>query len=634
MNNEDVPRTEFVRTIIYVVAEAAEKSLRKDPLGSYVIGIKHLTIPEVVCVNLMGEFETDWVNVVSDIEHALKSMEEKYRTVAKIIAKYILAKGVTVNIPLLLEAEDERVLRRYGTALDEIQFELLSSFKEPLSYIENIGEALDQLKAESARIDVREVKGRVYHLPALLRTIYNKLSLFTIEERRKLDNKNQLPLYIGQSTIPSLFNLRMPRDIVVMLKEYRVISDADALLSDVSEPQNSGNLAIIIVPPWDLDLFNDLYLKQQSYDSILESINRRVQNIVGSGRLKRPLHIVILVPALTEVKLNNLLNDLAIYEGTKRFLDYLRNREKIIEERIREYEDTFTKRRKITDYFIIEIKRKRELELKSILEKQINEARKSAQKQLIAFSRKLALEVLELYSKVVYYSLDAHAFIYRDLESLVLEASKNADEISEKLRSYREIIASLDMYAAIMNKFLELIIDSLGYVKDPIRIAEALKENYKREFSSGTLRKRDRMDDVIESIMMGAYGVKPLSLNIADKAMDYLNQHIIDLGDKTVKINLDRRERTLVFEISRKEIEEEAITEIPSIEAFPTPSPIPEALIDRIVIPLESKVNVSDFIFRFFSLANKVEISIILITASLIGFSFQIKLFDSNFLRL
>lgn len=613
MNNKDIPRTEFVRTVIYVAAKAAEKALKEDPLGSYVIGIKHLNIPEVVCINLMSEFETDWFNVVSDIEHALRNMEDRYRIVAEIIAKYILAKGVTINIPLLLETHDERILKKYGTRLEEIQLEILSSFKESeaLSHIENITEALDELKAESARIDVREAKGRSYHLPTLLRTIYNMLSRFTVEERGKLDNKSQIPLYIAQSTISSLFNLRIPRDVVIILKEYRTISDMDALLSSISEPQNSGDLAIIIVPPWDLNLFNNLYIEKQSYDSILDSVTRRLQNIVSNGQLKRPLHVVIIMPALTEVKLNNLLNDLAIYEGTRRFLDYLRNREKIIEERIREYEDTFIKRKEITDYFIMEIKRRRRLELKSVLERQINEARRSAQKQLITFSRKLALKVLELYSKVIYYSLDTQSFVYRDLESLILEASRDADKISEELQSYKDIVASLDRYAAIMNKFLDLVIDALGYIKDPIRIAEILKENYREEFSSGVLRKEDRMDDVIESIMMGVYGVKPLSLDIADKALDYLNQHIIDFVDKTVKINLDRKKRMLIFEITEKKRKEEVITETPSVEAFPTLTPLPEALINRIVIPLDPKINVSDFIFRIFSLANKVEISLI-----------------------
>lgn len=548
MNPRDAPATGFVRTILQIAAKATENALTNDPLGAYTIGVKHLSILGAIQANFMGPLETEWVHAATDVMDALSKMEGIEKEVAEEIAKYILAKGVTANIITILESRDRREIEKYGSTINEIQLEILSTFKETeaLHYIERLDTALDKLRAESARIDEREINGIKYYMPSPIRTIFSKLPAYIIDERKNIENKALIPVYIKQSTIPSLFtNIRVDDNVVLCLKDYRKIKDVELLLSDpiFQRAQNRGKLLFIIIPPWDMDLFNELNIDGKNYEVIIENIARRLQSALSAGKIKRHLHIAILIPDLTLIKLKGVLNRLVTYEGTKKFLNYLSRKEKVIDEMLQEYEETFIKRRDLLEILKSEVRR-RELKLRSKLEQEIVEAKNYSQKELVRLSRELTASVLELYSNIIYYSLDKGRFIAKSIVDR---------EVAEATSSVQHLVDSeLSSYSSIVNGFISNIINSLAYENDAMKIARAVLDYYKKEFEEGTIRQQDRVDEVLENIMLGTYGIKPISLDVASRALGNLKGQTIELEDKNIKIDVDEASRLIKFIIETK----------------------------------------------------------------------------------
>ena len=615
MNSRDVPATEFVRTVIMVASEAARKALSVDPEGAYTIGVKHLSIPGVVLSKLMREFEADWADAAGDIELALSKIEPDKREAAEMAAKYILAKGVTANIIAALESREQRDIERYGSTVDEIQLEILETFIESkaLQVIEKLGEALEKLRAESARIDEREVGGRRYYLPSLFRTVYNKLASYILDERKNLENKALIPVYIKQTgTIPSLFiNVRVmidrrSGDVAVALMEYRKVKDADVLLSDpvFQDVQSKGKLLLILVPPWDMDLFNEVYMSGRSYEDVVSTIAKRLQYAVEQGKMRRPLHVVVLLPDLTASRMNRILDKLAVYEGTKKFLDYLSRKEDVINERLREYEDTLVKRKDLLAILSEEARRRHLRELRSRLEREISEARSFAQKQLVRLSREIVIDVLELYRKAVYYSIDRNAFTVKDI---VLGESVRAIGAREEIIT----VSDLSKYASIVNKFLVDVVRGLAYEYDAMKITRVLLEFYQREFEQGISRERDKISEILENLMLGTYGIKPLSIDVAREAIKNLNNQRIELEDKNVVIAVDEDAGFIEFRIEVKKPVEE-VKEIQPTQPIGVTGtavaaikpPVPEQVVQHVSLELPPGFDVSDIRSRLTALMN------------------------------
>jgi hypothetical protein len=615
MSPRDVPATEFVRTVIMVASEATQKALSMDPEAAYTIGVKHLSIPGVVLSKLMREFEADWADAAGDIELALSKVEPDKRETAEIAAKYILAKGVTANIIAALESRERRDIERYGSTVDEIQLEILETFTESkaLQIIEKLSEALEKLRAESARIDEREVEGRRYYLPSLFKTVYNKLASYILEEKKSLENKALIPIYIKQTgTIPSLFiNVRVVMDgrsgdVVATLMGYRKVRDIDILLSDPAfqEAQNRGKLLLVLVPPWDMDLFNEIYMSNRSYEDIVKSITERLQYAVEQGKMRRPLHVVVLLPDLTATRMNRILNKLAVYEGTKKFLDYLSRKEDVINERLREYEDTIVKRKDLLSILSEEVRRRHLRELRGRLEREIAEARDFAQKQLVRLSREIVVDVLELYRKAVYYSIDRNQFTAKDV---VLGESVRGMGAHEEVIT----VSDLSRYASIVNKFLADIVRGLAYEHDSMKILRMLLESYRKEFEQGASREYDMISEVLENIMLGTYGVKPLSLDVALEAVENLNNQRIEFDDKTVVMTVDESSGFIKFSIEVKRLVEET-EEAPATRPIETTSiavaaarpPVPEQTVQHVSLELPPGFDVGDISSRLITLMN------------------------------
>ena len=616
MNPRDAPMTEFVRMVIQVAAEATKTALNTDPLGTYTIGVKHLSIPGAVQAKVMGPFETDWIQATADIESALSKMKEGEREVTEGAAKYILAKGVTANIIAALESRDRREVERYGSTIDEIQLELLSTSKEAEAFqlIEKLGEALERLRAESARIDEREVDGIRYYMPSLFRTIFNRLAAYIIDERKNIENEPLIPVYIRQSgTIPSLFtNIRItvggrPGDVTVCLMEYRRIKNVDMLLSDPAfqEAQSKGKLLLVLVPPWDMDLFNELYRGKSGYENVVKSVVRRLQTALNMGKIRRHLHVVALIPDLSPAKMRRLLDKLVVYEGTKKFLGYLSRKEEIISERLQEYEETFIKRKDLLEILESEVRRRAFRELRSKLEREIVEAKNYAQRDLVRLSRDLVVSVLELYHSVIYYSLDQDSFTMKSIVS---------GEGIELPREEKYItVPDLSNYASIINKFLSDVIRGLAYESDSIKVARAILEAYRKEIEKGIIRDSDRMDEVLENIILGIYGIKPFSLGVAEEALGYLRGQSIELEDKIVKIEIDEPKRLIKFivEVKRKP-EEEVITEEEiekGREEIGVRPPKEAEMFEAASLELPPGFDVTDLHMRFISLLEQHDVS-------------------------
>lgn len=615
MSARDVPATEFVRTVIMVASEASRKALHADPEGPCTIGVKHLNIPGTVQAKLMREFEADWADAAGDVELALSKIEPDKREAAETAAKYILAKGVTANIMTALESRERRDIERYGSTLDEIQLEIIESFSESKAFqiIEKLNEAVEKLRAESARIDEREIEERRYYLPLLFKTVYNKLTSYIYEERKNLENKAFIPIYIKQrGTIPSLFvNLQVviggrSGDVIATPMEYRKIKDIDALSSDpiFQEAQNKGKLLLILIPPWNMDLFNEMYMSGQSYEIIVSTIAKKLQNAVERGKIKRHLHVIVLLPNLAIYKLSRVLDKLAEYEGTKKFLNYLSKKEIVINERLREFEDTLVKRKDLLSILSDEIRRRHLRELRSRLEREIVEAKSFAQKRLVRLSREIVIDVLELYHKVIYYSIDKNAFTSKDI--IIGEAAK----IIETHKQYLAI-SNLAEYASIINRFLADIIRGLAYEYDAMKILNVLLDSYKKEFEQGTFRECDKMDEVLENLMLGTYDIKPLSIDIAIEAVKNLNNQRIELEDKTIIIAVDEKLKLIKFIVeAQKPTEEITVRGVEEGTAtvtgvgITTTIPPPERVLQNILLELPPGFNVNDVRTRLVTLMN------------------------------
>ncbi len=617
MNPRDMPGTEYIRTALYIAAEAAEKALKKDASNTYTISLKHLSLPESVQARLTGELEADWIQAVSDVEMSLAKIGDEYRDPGELAAKYIFAKGVTANILVLLESEDAREIERYGSTLEEIQLEVIQSHKESDAFklLENLDNVLERIRAESARIEEREVQGKRYYLPSFFRTIYSKLTAYVLEERKNVEKETIIPIYLREKgTIPSLFaNVKVivngrQGDVSVSLLEFSKIWETSVLTSHQAflRAQREGKLLLVMAPIWDLDLYNKLYREEASYDQLIKGLTERLQAAVDKGLIQRPLHIILLIPNLSKHRLDRLLDKLVVYEGTKRFLQHLEKSSDVLMERLREYEDTLTKRKNLVEILNSELREKHLARLRSKLEREISEARRLAQRQLLNLSREIVAEILSLYSKAIYYSLDENKFVAKQLASLNLGAGASGGGLGEY-----EVPKSLEKYTSILNGFLKGIIIGLHYQYKPMDLMKAILDQYKREFKSSPIRESDRIEEVMENLLQGTYGIKPLSALVAREAIKLLNKQIIEYDDKFIEIKIDEDRGLILFNAVRKEkvLEEQLPSSVisrPPVQAKPTVStresqpatttvaPVKEAKITDINLELPPGFNVDD----------------------------------------
>jgi hypothetical protein len=607
MSLNDMPKTEYVRTVIQVVAEVARVALKGDPQGSYVIGLKHLALPFVVQAKLMEISQHDWVELASDLEKTLERLEGDDREAAEIAAKYILAKGVTDRV-FALESSDRGDVERYGSTINEIQLEIISSYVDEAKLtklLDKAASSIELIKVESGRISERDVDGKRFYMPTILKTLYNELAKLIQEESKVLDEKAQIPVYIlSKGTIPSLFTITSVKrgDAGILMLDSTKVKYIDTLLSDPTfrEAQNKGITLIIIIPPWDLELFREMYEKGSSYDGIAHTIAKRIQDKIEE--IGRPLHIIILVPNLSEHKINSLMKKLVVREGTWRFLNLLDEKKRMIESMVKSYIDTIiSKRRDLIDF----VGKKLEAGIRNKLEKEINDAKDMAQRQLVRLTRDMVQEVISLYGKAVYFNLDATKFDVRDLRAgfQQLERAYDTYDIME--------------YRITLNMFLDSILEELGYIDDVERVANAIKE-YIMKIKEHIMK--DVKDEIkvkgiadIENALMGVYGVKPLSSRVVIEALKKLDGEVLEINGIKIKLKFIEEKKLLeaVYEevkktkVETKGIEMEDVSKQVSQEVFVRP----EDLLYDYAVELPIGFNAEELRSKLEILVNKVELS-------------------------
>jgi hypothetical protein len=555
----------------------------------------------VVQAKLMDRSELDWVEIASDIEKALERLEGDEYEAAGIAAKYILAKGVTDRV-FALESSDRGDVERYGSTINEIQLEIISSYfneAKTTKLLDKVAISIEHLKVESGRISERDVDGRRFYTPTILKTLYNELGKLIQEESKVLDEKAQIPIYIlNKGTIPSLFTITSVKrgDAGILMLDSTKVKSIDTLLFDPTfrEAQNKGITLIIIIPPWDLELFREMYEKGSSYDGIAHTIAKRIQ--AKSEEIGRPLHIIILVPNLSENKINSLMKKLVVREGTWRFLNLLDEKKRMIDSMVKSYIDTIiSKRRDLIDF----VEKKLEAGIRNKLEKEINDAKDMAQRQLVRLTRDTVQEIISLYGKAVYFNLDATKFEVRDLRAgfKQLEGAYDTYDIKK--------------YKTTLNIFLDSILEELGYIDDVERVANAIKEYIMKKVKAG-IRVEGGVAD-IENALMGVYGVKPLSSRVVIEALKKLDGEVLEINGIKIKLKFIEEKKLLeaVYEevkkteVETKGIEMEDVSKQVSQEVFVRP----EDLLYNYAVELPIGFNAEELRSKLEILVNKVELS-------------------------
>jgi len=554
LNPYDAPRTEYVRTAINLLAEAAEHALRFEPDKVLTIGVKHLPLARAGVIDLMADFEAEWASAVSDIEHSIKLANPEIQKTAEVVSKQILAKGTTANVIVLIEMRDPKEVKRYAVSKEEMQIDLLSTLPsdEATKAVSQLQEAIEYLKVQSARIEEREYEGRKFYLPSLMTTIYDKLATFVAEHRRILEEPAKIPMYLQEANMTSLFHYpkasipQRENEVSILLKDYNVVMNVEELINgvDVREAQNKGNLSIIVAPPWDAFLFNELYQRRVDYHTLTTTIAQKLQSVNLAGKVPRPLHLIVLLPNISQDKVARLMEDVISYAAVKDFIKHLENKEKILEEKMYDYERMVQKRLtlRLTEFFEDQ-RKKLEVGLKSSIERQIRDARQSAQRELVRLTRRIATSAIELYEDVIFYSLQAQSFVAQSLAKLFGELYREASELEQSGRT------SLADYSLIMNTFFKRTIESTGFTWDPDTIAEAIYRHYKAEIESGVIRKQDRISEIVENAMLGTYDIKPLSSRVVEEAIKRLNGRKVEVENKVVTFKVDEKAGRLSFEV-------------------------------------------------------------------------------------
>ena len=556
----DVPKSEFVRTAIALVARASERALRSR--GAPTIGVEHLSMGEAALVPLMGELQADWSLVVADIAKSVGEEEtdkDLIRDLAVRLAKHVLAKGATANALELVGVKDPTVLRRYGLTLTELQQNIALSFldkptDEVANIVERVPAALDLLKNTSFRVMEVDANGEKYYMPVLLKSILEKLFVYVNTEKEEL--KDVKPsLYVYNSPLKQLFdNLALIDATVVVVSEYSKLTNPEELMADerVRTAIRVGAPVIVVAPPWSQDLIKEMYEKSMSYEAILTRTADRLNSGVARGIIESPTFLVILVPNLEPVVLDELLEALVEYNAVVKFRRYFEDRGRVLEEYMKAVERTKVSRR-LEDFFRTEKTR-----FRTMVEQQVKTALYDVDMRLVRLSRDLVSLTLKLYQAPLYYDIGAApSFRYSPLISEEAER-----KIREELSGVSE--GDLGSYYVNMNSFLRLLLERIGFESNVDVLAEALSQ---RLFESLKVHIPESIpvDDEVQSLVMGVYGVRPLSMNKAREAVLKLNGKSFRYEDKRmiVTVKIDAEAGKLLFRAE------------PIIVAPPPPPPPP-----------------------------------------------------------
>jgi len=521
-DSAEFPKTEYVRTVISLLKDAVKNALQSEP-DAPLIGVGFLSLKQSALSDILDDFaQSDWFTILKDIELAINS--SKNRKLAEIISKLILSKATTSNILALIE---EREIEKYGASQEEIQASIVSTFNkdEVSSALEEFPEVLMDLRVRSARIVERIVDGKRLFIPSVVRHVIAQKESYVTEEKKRAHDSGILT-YIRESSVQPLLN-KLSKSANILTKDYKELKE----LSNVHliEP------TCFIIPPWDFALYREI--EQKGHDNVVDEAVNILNDKFERGEIVRAPYLIVLIPNLSKV--SDLVNSLIEYNASIKFLDYLKKEESIVKnyvERVRT--EILTKR---TGEKVDE--RELSKHIVQSVQQQIREAKNTAMAEVVRCARDVIANLLRLYEKPIVYNLTHKNFVFstRFLERREETINKIVPEIKTK---------DVDKYSDMIKKLVEDILNLVGFEEKHTVVKEALFNRIKKELEEYEMESIS-IDELLENLILGTYGILPKTEEIARKSIESLNGELIDYSDKIVKIIVDKK--NLLFRYEKKE---------------------------------------------------------------------------------
>jgi hypothetical protein len=508
--SDDLPGTEYIRSAIYTLALAASNALREDEL-SPLIDVKHLPLEEACFLGYMGDVRQDWTLFVGQLVESIDAAPEKLRKACEHVAKLIASKGATARALDLIQVAGRESLE-YATTLRDLRISVLCTtpLQEDVSSALEIGEeALRYLVEHSGRIEERHIDGEKYYFPSLLGTIFSKFQSLLAGEIKKAREK---PLdYLRSSRlVTGILNAIKGETYTLCRISFDLLENPEKLLSmdTVKETLDVPRPIFLLVDPWDAYLSHRL--NEIGFMGVLAEIANKMNDV---KTISRPLYVFTLLPNLKEKRIMDLLLEaVAEYEASNRFLEYLEDKASMLSELMEKaFASTVVRR--------IQIKRS---ELQKIIDERIESevgvANSAAQARMMRSARDVVVNLLMLYTRIIAYDVTAKAFVHEDTSKLVGRAIEGLSEVTS---------LDLSKYADIIGSFFEGIIGT-RYVQDLNKLEEVVEADIRQRLEKG-LTSELLVDDVVESLIQGVYGIVPLTGESAKMAVERLNGVTIEL---------------------------------------------------------------------------------------------------------
>lgn len=523
-DSTEFPKTEYVRTVISLLKDAVKIALQNEP-DVPLIGVRFLSLQQSALSDILDDYaQSDWFTILKDIELAVNS--SKNQKLAELISKLILSKATTSNILALIE---EREIEKYGTSQEEIQASIVSTLNknEVSSALEEFPEVLMDLRVRSARIVERIVNGKRLFIPSVVRHIIAQKESYVIEERKKAQERG-IFTYIRESSVQPLLN-KLSKTANILTKDYKELKELSNI--QLSEP------TCFIVPPWDFALYREI--EQKGYDTVVKEYVDILNDKSKRGEIVRAPYLIVLIPNLSKV--DDLVNSLIEYNASIKFLDYLKKEESIVKNYIEKVKtEILTKRagEKVDENRLSK-------HIVQSVQQQIKEAKNTAMAEVVRCARDVIASLLRLYEKPVIYSLTDKNFVFstRFLERREETIKRIIPEIKTK---------DIDKYSDMIKKFVKDVLNLVGFEEKHTVVAEALFKQIKRELEKYEIESIG-IEELLENLILGTYGVLPKTEEVARKAIESLNGRTIDYSDKIVKIIVDRKTKRLLFRYEKKE---------------------------------------------------------------------------------
>ena len=551
-NPKEAPATEFIRSAMLLLADAANQALDKEP-SALMIGVRHLKPANAYLSSLLPGHPADikgiWDEVNTFFKAAVKDIERKRgsedASLARHMANLILARAVTTNIELLLDPPEEAIT--YGTRLKDIQISVIltAPLEKITSFLEKANEILRDLELFSFKIRRKELKGEEYVFPLILRkSVYAKLHELRRAEISKLEEKGPV-LYLAHegdvlNSLLAQIPERRPSDYALSVPSYAEISQPDVLASKAEGLLGEGIPSIIMVKPWDIGL--EQAVKERGYENLLQYYRDTLNRLMGRGKISRPSLLVLLLPELTNIR--QLAEAVAEYNAHMAFLGYLGDEERLVRKLLEDIEAEAIKTRRGPPAYDV---RKRKDRIKKAVEAEIREAEATTSIKLTELSRRIVGLLLSSYARPIYYALRKGAVGSFEVLTEISDVKGSIERLISG-QNYRE----LERYADMVGKFFSELLKKIGFEKNISTIVDYFKRHLKDSYAAGVVPDRIMLSDLVENMLSGAYGVRPWGLDVVNKAIERLHGQSIDVEDAVIRLEVDSKAKLLTIQVIQK----------------------------------------------------------------------------------